>query len=90
MSILIIGMEMPPQGEFKHIRIYDNGEVTVQVDTGKEVYEAVIANAVQIPPHGRLIDADALMRGVDDGDDVMFVWAITDAPTIIEAEGREA
>lgn len=37
-------------------------------------------------PHGRLIDADALMSGVDDGDDVMFIWAITDAPTIIPAE----
>lgn len=37
----------------------------------------------------RLIDADALMSGVDDGDDVMFVWAITDAPTIIEAEEGE-
>lgn len=37
----------------------------------------------------RLIDADALMSGVDDGDDVMFVWAITDAPTVIEAEEGE-
>lgn len=60
MSILIHGMEMPHQGEFKHIRIYDNGEVTVQVDTGKEVYEAVIAHAVQLPPHGDLIDRDKL------------------------------
>lgn len=60
MSILITGMEMPHQGEFSHVRIYDNGDVTVEVDTGKEVYEAVIAHAVQIPPHGRLIDADAL------------------------------
>ena len=44
---------------------------------------------VSVPPHGRLIDADALMSGVDDGDDVIFVWAITDAPTIIEAEEDE-
>lgn len=62
MSILIRGIEMPPQGEFKHIRIYDNGEVTVQVDTGEDVYEAVIAHAVQVPPHGRCVDADALVK----------------------------
>lgn len=65
MSILITGMEMPHQGEFSHVRIYDNGDVTVEVDTGKEVYEAVIAHAVQIPPHGRLIDADAPISLVD-------------------------
>lgn len=44
---------------------------------------------IEVPPHGRLIDADVLMSGVDDGDDVMFVWAITDAPTIIPADAIE-
>lgn len=73
MSILIRGIEMPPQGEFKHIRIYDNGEVTVQVDTGEEVYEAVIAHAVQVPPHGRLIDADELTGQMERN-----LWTIED------------
>ena len=105
MSILIRDMEMPPQGEFKHIRIYENGEVTVEVDTGKEVYEAVIANAIPIPPHGRLIDADALkdkpvpINGVWDDERNVFRYypptymqaidEIVNAPTIIEAEGGE-
>lgn len=44
---------------------------------------------IPVPPHGRCVDADALMSEVDDGDDVMFVWAITDAPTIIKADPEE-
>lgn len=95
MSVLIKGMEMPPQGEFKHIRIYDDGDVTVEVDTGKEVYEAVIAHAVQIPPHGRLIDADALIdAGWQLSRDNIFtgkyeIALLSSVPTIIEAKGRE-
>lgn len=95
MSILITGMEMPHQGEFSHVRIYDNGDVTVEVDTGKEVYEAVIAHAVQIPPHGRLIDADALIdAGWQLSRDNIFtgkyeIALLSSVPTIIEAEEGE-
>lgn len=41
---------------------------------------------ISVPDHGRLIDADALLKKCDDGDDVMFIWALEDAPTIIPAE----
>lgn len=74
----------------------NNGDVTVEVDTGKEVYEAVIAHAVQLPPHGRLIDADALqlkLLTAEPGKVYDFCYpckevlqAIKDSPTIIERE----
>lgn len=42
---------------------------------------------VPVPPHGRLIDADALdaTLGIDDRDDWVH-WTLEDAPTIIPAE----
>lgn len=51
MSILIKGMEMPKDGCHHMICIYADGTVS----TGGRVYMAV-----PVPPHGRLIDADAL------------------------------
>lgn len=55
-------------------------------------------NAVQLPPHGRLIDADALakkMRGVvfrGEEKDVLHhnVQVFLGAPTIIESEEEDA
>ena len=91
MGVYIKGMEMPSQGEFKHIRIYDNGDVTVEVEGG----EAAVAHAVPVPPHGRLIDADAIRADIDvkrPGRSYEDVWALTvldNAPTIIPAEEGE-
>lgn len=51
MSVLIKGMEMPKDGCHHMICIYADGTVS----TGGRVYMAV-----SIPPHGRVIDADAL------------------------------
>ena len=42
MSITIQGMSMPESGEFSHVRIYGNGEVTVEDSEG---YETVIGTA---------------------------------------------
>ena len=42
MSIFIHGMEMPGQGEFSHVRIYGDGDVTVELSDGTE---AVIGHA---------------------------------------------
>jgi len=96
MGIYIKGMEMPTSCPCELIGYgYDLecsfvGGVPARV---KEYYECCERGTrpawcplVPVPEHGRLIDADALMSGVDDGDDVMFVWAIADAPTIIPAE----
>ena len=48
MSILITGMNMPSKDEFKWIRIYDDGGVTVECDHE----EHVIAHATQFTADG--------------------------------------
>lgn len=56
MSILIKGMEMPTEQYGKMvITLYPNGHVAEYVGDIGRVWEAV-----SVPPHGRLIDADAL------------------------------
>lgn len=75
-----INMEMPSQGEFKHIRIYDNGDVTVEVEGG----EAVIAHAVPVPPHGDLFDISKVKITPSDDEDIAY--EIDFGNTIIPAE----
>lgn len=61
MSILISGMEMPKDRP-QLLWIYPNGKaLTVQsdVDPWKDL------QAVPVPPHGRLIDADALIEDLE-------------------------
>ena len=55
-GIYISGLEMPKRGEFSHVRIYDNGEVTIESNG----VEYPVAKAVAVTDYGRLIDADAL------------------------------
>lgn len=59
MSILIKGMEMPLNG-WKHIMLTSNGKAyrfeEITASTTATMYEAV-----EVPPHGGLIDADALI-----------------------------
>lgn len=54
MSVLIKGMDMPCGEEALTIRIYPNGTVTSYPCMGF----VKIADAVEVPKHGRLIDAD--------------------------------
>ena len=50
---------------------------------------------INVPPHGRLIDADALIESMSAWDwqelylPTHFKDLVDDAPTVIEAEGRE-
>ena len=48
---------------------------------------------IEVPPHGRLIDADALTTVTEmvngKWKTYLEVFEITDAPTIIEAEGED-
>ena len=60
MSILIKGMEMPTERERFNLTIKYNGTV-LDTETGMQV-----AEAHELPPHGRLIDADALMLKILD------------------------
>lgn len=56
MGICISGLKMPEPGERLSIDIDSTGKVSVNLDL--ECRQ--IGTASQVPPHGRLIDADAL------------------------------
>ena len=103
MSVLIKGLfgkDMPmPQEGFVDIRIhFKSGKLKcVTMPTGEDPYYATF-DVEKLPPHGRLGDLDALKAqykyGEADSEDERL-WmmnirrAITNAPTVIEAEGSE-
>lgn len=91
MSILIKGMEMPKDRP-QLLWVYPNGKALIvqsDVDPWKEL------QAVPVPAHGRLIDADALCNRLEkagkikpyleSGLNTAISFALT-APTIIPAE----
>ena len=55
-DILIKSMEMPTEDGRLCIDIYPDGKVCIALDLECKQ----VATAVPVPPHGRLIDADAL------------------------------
>lgn len=99
MSIIITGLEMPTERGSLNLTIKYNG-VVFDTETGMQV-----AEAHELPPYGRLIDADALIEKViakylehERKGELVFAAAeikqdicdlISDAPTIIEAEEGE-
>ena len=90
MSILIKNMEMPGTG--RYLIVYPDGRV---VDTDIDGESQCIipgSKAVPVPPHGRLIDADALMENAQykGTHDIVTAWDIVAAPTIIPASDKEA
>ena len=95
MSVLIEGMEMPKRGHTITITIVGNGQTYVEYfDCRPHVKETIEYTAVSVPPHGRLIDADALEDSFEpsdfwnpDAEDNCFaaVRIVHSAPTIIPA-----
>ena len=101
MSVLIKGLfgkDMPmPQEGFVDIRIhFKSGKLKrVTMPTGEDPFYATF-DVEKLPPHGRLIDADAIQythaiaRSLDDGHNWNELCVtqdeIDDAPTVIEAE----
>ena len=84
-DILIKGLDMPAKGNPLTVLIYPDGTATWK----DHEYQAV-----PVPPHGRLIDADALLKDVRKNsesyfaDDFAHEW-VDVAPTIIpESEER--
>lgn len=64
MSILITGMEMPPDCFHCHLSFMRGERLFCSAMKNEEVLRAKIdpnCPLVSVPPHGRLIDADALM-----------------------------
>ena len=98
MSVLIKGMEMPKSCTLCEL-LYNDGRVFYCPLQSKEanlkayllieLYEN--CPLVEVPPHGRLIDADALNKAIRT--DIMgglnYEYFIETAPTIIESEGED-
>lgn len=89
-DILIKGMEMPKRGIV--VNIYANGRVTDHFDE----FQETIGTAVPVPPHGRLIDADAvsdrmkeLMHPSDMANNQWFINTLREMPTIIPADKED-
>ena len=93
-DILIRGMEMPKGNDAVTIIIFPNGKVSLAHDRRFAEY----AEAVPVPPHGRLVDAryirDAIIQKWMDkaGDSHMYKCGMEDAyevirnaPTVIPA-----
>lgn len=96
MSILIKGVEMPPNCFGCPLSVL-NGERLFCEVTKDEVVRAKRASGcplVPVPPHGRLIDADALREQMAERHHYFGrlsdpLCLIEDAPTIIESEEEE-
>lgn len=84
MSILIKGMEMPTSPVL--FCIHPDGKVFADLEGGWREYKAV-----HVPPHGRLINADALYKdlledvGYGEAERFNDYW-LGEQPTIIPAE----
>lgn len=85
MGVYIKDMEMPTN-EPMLVKINPDGSVSTTAKNGYKKYEAV-----PVPPHGRLIDADALDSSETDylGNHLVYLVDIDDAPTIIPASEEE-
>jgi len=104
MGVYIKGMKMPTKCIICPLEMYGYCLANDKKNVGKSVVDFVKDEdcpLIPIPPHGRLIDADALE--VHDGwmnedrernvqqTHITFVYSndIVNAPTIIEAEGEQ-
>ena len=97
MSILINGMEMPTSCgycPFKY-RTMEGDECMFNVRSTEYQKRPDDCPIIPVPPHGRLIDADALKKSAYPFPCAIGTeWAVTlrqinDAPTIIPAEEEE-
>lgn len=59
MDVLIKNMEMPKKGHFL-FQISANGDVWVS-NRNDEGTGIIIATAIELPPHGRLVDIDRMI-----------------------------
>ena len=91
MGIYIAGLEMPKDYSVI-VKIFPDGRVgTIPYVQWFKVELIEGTQAVPVPPHGRLIDADALDSSATDysGNHLVYLVDIDDAPTIIPADTAE-
>lgn len=84
MGVYIKGMEMPKDGDVLMVRKDDDGKTYI-----KESHTwGYSAELIELPPHGRLIDADALLSSDLGGEPYKSVIrrVLMQAPTVIEEE----
>lgn len=100
MSVLIKGMEMPKDCRVCPFEMYyiNSGKtrcgaamrtLAENFKTIPFVGRAEFCPLIELPPHGRLIDADALMKLEVIPSDNWVFRAVEKAPTIIPAEEGE-
>lgn len=102
MSVLIKGAEMPESCDRCEFCKWSNLHQTGRcLKAHKPCFEdfsieyrskrAEFCPLVELPPHGRLIDADALMENAQykGTHDIVTAWDIVAAPTVIEAESED-
>lgn len=98
MSVLIRGMKMPKRGHTTTITIVGSGQAYIEYfDCRPRVEETIEYTAVPVLPHGRLIDADELIREFEITEEdvhngaallmAVFLEVLKSAPTIIQASG---
>ena len=83
-----INMKMPKsRPEQTYLMVFPSGEV-MKIRYADNMVVAY-GRAIEIPPHGRLIDADALMENAQykGKHDIVTAYDIVAALTIIESEG---
>lgn len=82
MDILIKNMTLPKKGNLLMVAIFSDGSVDWK---RKDEMKTHRTTAIELPPHGRLIDADELLASdaIDWGEEA---WnGIDHAPTVLEA-----
>ena len=89
MSVLIKGMEMPERCGMCFLRV-GNCKQRIYMEQRPKA-----CPLIEIPtPHGRLVDADKLFEEINIADEYGadmsdILMLVLDAPTVIEAEGRD-
>lgn len=85
MGLYIKGLRLPKKGRYTSFTVYSDGRVVYKFGGDHA------GQAVEVPAHGRLIDADALIDDIRRhsesyfADDFAHEW-VDKAPTIIPAE----
>lgn len=97
MGVYIKGMTMPTDRS-RWVVIYPDGKVEYSDKTDE--WETLDKGAIPVPPHGRLVDADANIASLErclqspENDLAEFTYSyarafLSECPTIIEAEEGE-
>ena len=85
MGLYIKGLRLPKKGRYTSFTVYSDGRVVFKFGGDHA------GQATEVPPHGDLIDRDALMKGegrylISFGKEGIDIAEINRTPTIIPAE----